>query len=354
MNRVLVTGAAGFIGSHFVDLILSRLPQESVVVALDALTYCGRLENLSDAKKDKRFEFIKGNIEDSALVFKLLKQYKIDTLVNFAAESHVDRSIESPAVFLRTNTLAVAACLDGVRTYLSELSAEIKAKFCFIQISTDEVYGALGETGHFTEETPYAPRSPYSASKAGGDLVTEAWGNTYGIPYRITHCSNNYGPRQFPEKLIPLMLERAVFGGELPIYGKGLQIRDWIHVGDHCEGIYSAIVNGKNGEHYCFGGNLELSNQKLVQDLLNALEEFVENNQDVSGKILKNVKDARSRIKFVQDRLGHDFRYAIDDSKAKSELGWKRRSLDFKQGLLDTVHANWIEWERAGRFQETR
>jgi dTDP-glucose 4,6-dehydratase len=323
MRSCLVTGAAGFIGSNFVELILDSVEK---VVVLDALTYAGHLENL-DSVRD-RIVFVKGDICDGPLVSRLLKEHAIDTLVNFAAESHVDRSITDSAAFVRTNVMGVHVLLSAALAHYESLSEVDRARFRFVQVSTDEVFGELGEEGYFSETTPYAPNSPYSSSKAGGDMLARAWFHTYKLPVIITNCSNNYGPRQFPEKLIPHMIDCALQGKPLPVYGNGRNVRDWIHVHDHCAGIRLAIEKGRPGESYCFGGRSERRNLDVVRAICAELDRQVP--RAGGGKY-------EELISFVTDRKGHDWRYAIDDSKAEKELGFRRTYAGFEAGLAATV-----------------
>lgn len=323
MRRYLVTGAAGFIGSNFVEQLVKK---GCPVVVVDSLTYAGHEENLENVRG--KIEFVRGDICDQPLIASLLEKHQIDTVVNFAAESHVDRSIDDASAFVRTNILGVHAMLSAATAHWSRLSPEKKAQFRFVQISTDEVFGALGDEGYFSETTPYAPNSPYSASKAGGDHLARAWFHTYKLPVIITNCSNNYGPRQFPEKLIPHMINCALSGRSLPVYGNGGNVRDWIHVGDHCHGIQLAIDKGVPGESYCFGGRSERRNLMVVESICNELDRQAPRDGGRSYKEL---------ITFVEDRKGHDWRYAIDDSKAESELGFKRQYPKFEDGLVQTV-----------------
>lgn len=312
--KLLVTGGAGFIGSNFVLYMLERYPDYSIV-NVDALTYAGNLDNLSRIMNHPRHTFIKGDITDRELIGRLVAD-GVDAIVNIAAESHVDRSINDPGAFVRANVMGVQVLLDAARDHGA-------AKF--VQVSTDEVFGALGKTGLFTEETPLAPNSPYSASKAGGDLLVRAYGETYGLPMNITRCSNNYGPYQFPEKLIPLMITNALQDKPLPVYGDGMNVRDWLHVEDHCRAIDLVLHQGRNGETYNIGGNNERTNLEIVRAILGHLDK------------------PESLIAFVEDRLGHDFRYGIDASKIQQELGWKPQyTLD--SGLKETV-----EWYKANR-----
>lgn len=306
--NLLVTGGAGFIGSNFVRYILEKYPNYKVV-NYDLLTYAGNLENLKDVENYPNYTFVKGDINNRELVDYLVKTYKIDVIVNFAAESHVDRSIADPDIFVKTNVLGTQALLDVAK------DNHIKK---YVQISTDEVYGTLGETGYFTEETPLAPNSPYSASKAGGDLLVRAYHETYGLNVNITRCSNNYGPYHFPEKLIPLMITNALEGKELPIYGDGQNIRDWLHVKDHCSAIDLVIHRGRPGEVYNIGGHNERTNNEIVH------------------LIVEKLGVSKNLIKYVADRPGHDRRYAIDPTKIMTELGWKPQ-YTFEKGIVETI-----------------
>lgn len=321
--NILITGGAGFIGSSFVEKCVN---DGNNVTVLDALTYAGHIENLEHIQKN--YDFVQGNICDRRVVDKILNEKKIDAVINFAAESHVDNSIASSDIFVETNINGTFVLLEESRRYWEKLKGEKKDNFRYIQISTDEVYGdlELNEDRKFTEETNYNPSSPYSASKAAGDHMTKAWFRTYGLPTLVTNCSNNYGPRQFPEKLIPHMISCALSGEIMPIYGDGENVRDWIHVADHCDGIYLALQKGRLGETYCLGGNAERSNVALVTKLCNILD-------DLAPKPRGSYEE---QIKFVKDRAGHDRRYAIDDTKAESELGFTR-NYDFDEGLQDTV-----------------
>ncbi len=326
MKTIVVTGGCGFIGSNFIRLQLSTYPDQRVV-NIDALTYAGNLENLADVADDPRYTFKRGDICDRAFVDAVLAEQPVEALVNFAAESHVDRSILDSGPFVRTNVIGTQVLLDACR------QAKVPR---FVQVSTDEVYGSLGKEGLFTEETPLAPNSPYSASKTAADLLTRAYHHTFGIPALITRCSNNYGPYQFPEKVIPLFIANALADQPLPLYGKGENVRDWIHVLDHCRGVDATLRCGRVGEVYNFGGHHELTNLELTETLL-----------DLLGK-------PRSLIKFVQDRPGHDLRYAINSSKAERELGW-RPEITFRQGMQETIdwyraHADWVQRIRSGAY----
>lgn len=308
MKRLLVTGGAGFIGSNFILYMMDKYP-EYKITNLDALTYCANLNNLKTVEDNPNYEFIKGDITDDNLINKVVAN--MDYIINFAAESHVDRSIKDPQIFIKSNVLGTQVLLDAAKENNIEK---------YIQISTDEVYGSLGKTGFFTEETPLTPNSPYSASKAGADLIVRAYYKTFDLPINITRCSNNYGRFQFPEKLIPLMINNALENKKLPIYGDGKNIRDWLHVLDHCRAIDLVLHKGKIGEVYNIGGNNEIQNIDLVK------------------LILKTLNKDESLINFVEDRLGHDRRYAIDSSKIQKELGWKPK-YSFNEGIKETI--NW-------------
>ncbi|MDQ0162552.1 dTDP-glucose 4,6-dehydratase [Aeribacillus alveayuensis] len=306
--NLLVTGGAGFIGSNFVHYMLEKYPNYKVV-NYDLLTYAGKLENLKDVENHPNYTFVKGDINNRELVDYLVKTHEIDVIVNFAAESHVDRSITDPDIFVKTNVLGTQALLDVAK------ANHIKK---YVQISTDEVYGTLGETGYFTEETPLAPNSPYSASKAGGDLLVRAYHETYGLNVNITRCSNNYGPYHFPEKLVPLMITNVLEGKELPIYGDGQNIRDWLHVKDHCAGIDLVIHKGRPGEVYNIGSHNERTNNEIVH------------------LIVEKLGVSKDLIKYVADRPGHDRRYAINPTKIMTELGWKPQ-YTFEKGIAETI-----------------
>ena len=326
MTHILVTGGAGFIGSNFIKYMLDKYPDYKIT-NLDALTYCGNLENLEDIEDNPNYSFVKGDIRDEGLVDILVSS--VDYIVNFAAESHVDRSIEDPQIFIKSNILGTQVLLDAAKKF------QIKK---FLQVSTDEVYGSLGPEGYFTEETPLQANSPYSASKAGADLMVRAYGETFGLPVNITRCSNNYGPYQFPEKLIPLMISNALEDKELPVYGDGKNIRDWLHVYDHCSAIDLVLHNGELGEVYNIGGHNEKENIEIVK------------------LILKELDKPESLIKFVKDRLGHDRRYAIDSTKITEELAWKPK-YTFETGIVETIHwyldnQEWMEKVKSGEYQE--
>ena len=339
MKNLLITGGAGFIGSNFVHYMLEQT--DCNIINLDLLTYAGNLDNLSDIAESDRYHFVKGDICDRALVETLFIQYDIDTVVNFAAESHVDRSIEQPEVFLQTNVLGTQVLLDTAKKHWNlngndKYSREYKEGVKFLQVSTDEVYGALGTTGIFVETMPLLPNSPYSASKASADLLVRAYHETYGMPVNITRCSNNYGPYQFPEKLIPLMINNCLNNKPLPVYGDGMQVRDWLHVKDHCSGIATVLEKGVIGEVYNIGGNDEKANIDIVKLIIAALS-----------------KD-ESLIQHVKDRPGHDRRYAIDNTKITTQLGWAP-SYTFEQGITETIewylaHQDWIDKIVSGEY----
>ena len=305
VKNILVTGGAGFIGSAFVRYIFSAVPEWSgQCVVLDALTYAGNPENLASVESDPRFEFVRGDIRDEPLVEKLLIEKKIDTLIHFAAESHVDRSILGPEAFIDTNIKGTFHLLEAVRRH---------PEVHFHHVSTDEVYGCLGEEGAFTEETPYAPNSPYSASKAASDHLVRAYGKTYGLSCTISNCSNNYGPFHFPEKLIPLMILRCLRKQPLPVYGEGKNVRDWLFVDDHAACLWQLLEKGRKGETYNIGGEQEVRNIDLVRKIIEIVA-------DLTGESKENFENL---ITYVKDRPGHDFRYAIDCSKVKREIGWR-------------------------------
>ena len=342
MKSVLVTGGAGFIGSNFLELMVKKYP-ESKFVNLDSLTYAGNLENLKGIESFNNYYFVKGDVRDRELIERLFEEYDFDTVFNFAAESHVDRSIEEPEVFLTTNIIGTQALLDVAKQNWKispddKYSREYKKGVKFVQVSTDEVYGELGEEGLFVEDMPLLPNSPYSASKASADLIVRSYNETFGMPINITRCSNNYGPYQFPEKLIPLMINNCLNNKDLPIYGDGMQIRDWLHVKDHCEAIEAVAIKGVIGEVYNIGGNNEKANIEIVK------------------LILEKLNKPESLIKYVKDRPGHDRRYAIDNTKITSELGW-RPSYTFEVGIVETIdwylkNQQWIENITTGDYEQ--
>ena len=338
---ILVTGVAGFIGSNFVYYYLRKY-KDRKIIGLDKLTYAGNLDNLSKLSEEekKRFIFIKGDINDRKLIEEIYSKYEIDGIINFAAESHVDRSIHDPGIFVKTNVLGTQTLLHVYKEHYDE-----RKKQKFLQISTDEVYGALGPTGYFTEETPLDPHSPYSASKASSDLIVKAYHDTYGLNTNITRCSNNYGPYQFPEKLIPLMIHNALNHKELPVYGDGKQIRDWLYVEDHCKAIDLVFEKGKSGEVYNIGGHNEKENIEIVKLIITYLQEKTKDKEINEGL-----------IKHVKDRLGHDRRYAIDPTKIKNELGWEPETR-FEDGIKKTIdwyleNQEWLNKVITGEYLE--
>jgi len=338
---ILVTGVAGFIGSNFVYYYL-RKHKDRKIIGLDKLTYAGNLDNLSKLTQEekKRFVFIKGDINDRKLLEEIYSKYEIDGIINFAAESHVDRSIHDPGIFVKTNVLGTQTLLHVFKEHYDE-----RKKQKFLQISTDEVYGALGPTGYFTEETPLDPHSPYSASKASSDLIVKAYHDTYGLNTNITRCSNNYGPYQFPEKLIPLMIHNALNHKELPVYGDGKHVRDWLYVEDHCKAIDLVFEKGKSGEVYNIGGHNEKENIEIVKLIITYLQEKTKDKEINEGL-----------IKHVKDRLGHDRRYAIDPTKIKDELGWEPEAR-FEDGIKKTIdwyleNQEWMKKVITGEYME--
>ena len=342
---ILVTGAAGFIGSNFVLDWCNQLTED--VVSLDLLTYAGNLENLSTLDGNPRHHFIRGNIGDRALISELLKKHQVRAVVNFAAESHVDRSIHGPADFMETNIVGTYNLLESVRSYWNHLDEATKKAFRFLHVSTDEVYGSLDDKAPaFTENHPYEPNSPYSATKAASDHLVRAWFHTYGLPVLTTNCSNNYGPYHFPEKLIPLCILNVLNGKPLPIYGDGQQIRDWLYVKDHCSAIREVLKQGKIGDTYNVGGWNEKANIEVVKGLCAILDEL---RPKVDGSKYEN------QITYVKDRPGHDRRYAIDASKLERELGWRPQET-FETGLRKTVlwyleNETWVNHVVSGEYQ---
>jgi dTDP-glucose 4,6-dehydratase len=355
METMIVTGGAGFIGCNFVRLALARTSFR--VVVLDKLTYAGSLANLAEVSGDPRFAFVRGDIADRPTVEAVFREHRPVRVVNFAAESHVDRSIDSPRTFVDTNVVGTFELLDISRAYLGEIPPERRAGFRFLHVSTDEVYGSLGPTGAFSETTPYAPNSPYAASKAAADHFVRAYQETFGLPVLITNCSNNYGPFQFPEKLIPLTLLNAVEGKPLPIYGDGGNVRDWLYVEDHCAGILLALEKGRLGEKYNIGGHGERTNLQVVDSLCAALDELLPAAENPA--LAERGMTSYAALKtFVADRPGHDRRYAIDATKSRRDLGW-RPEHDFDSGLRETVrwylgHRDWCETVQAGRYGRER
>ncbi|MCP5289713.1 MAG: dTDP-glucose 4,6-dehydratase [Burkholderiaceae bacterium] len=345
---LLVTGGAGFIGSNFVlDWLAAPETRDEPVVDLDALTYAGNLANLASLQGDARHTFVQGDIGDRALVDQLLARHRPRAVVHFAAESHVDRSIHGPGAFMKTNVEGTFTLLEAARGYWGALDGDAKAAFRFLHVSTDEVYGSLAPGAPaFTEEHPYEPNSPYAASKAASDHLVRAWHHTYGLPVVTTNCSNNYGPYQFPEKLIPLMIVNALAGKPLPVYGDGMQVRDWLYVGDHCAAIRTVLARGRLGETYNIGGWNEKANREIVDTLCALLDEL---RPDPAGPYARLVA-------FVADRPGHDRRYAIDARKIERELGW-RPAETFASGIRKTVHwyldhADWTAQVQSGAYRD--
>ena len=370
MKTYLVTGAAGFIGSNFVKYMLQKHNDIRIVV-LDALTYAGNLSTIAEDIDNDRCTFIRGNICDRALVDRLFVEYRFDVVVNFAAESHVDRSIENPQLFLQTNILGTQNLMDCARSaWVSGKDSNgyptWRAGVRFHQVSTDEVYGALGEEGYFTEETPLCPHSPYSASKASADFIVCAYRDTYHFPVSITRCSNNYGPYHFPEKLIPLIINNILEGKKLPVYGQGLNVRDWLYVEDHCKAIDLVINNGRDGCIYNVGGHNEQRNIDIVKLIIDIVHRTMESRPEVRVLLKRQELDAEGKtdiswinydlITFVKDRLGHDLRYAIDPTKIKNDLGWYPETT-FAEGIEKTVLWNlenrkWVNEVTSGEYQQ--
>lgn len=325
-NKVLITGGAGFIGSNYVQLLAQN--KETQLVVLDSLTYAGNPANLESVAHQDNYEFVKGDICDVEIVNDLFKKHKFDLVVHFAAESHVDNSITNPGVFIQTNIVGTFNLLQAAYNTWMDGLGKLKEVFehaRFLHISTDEVYGTLGETGLFTEQTPYAPNSPYSASKASSDFMVRSYYHTYRLPVVTTNCSNNYGPHQHKEKLIPTIIRKAIAGAPIPIYGDGKNIRDWLYVEDHCTGIQLAIEKGKLGETYNIGGRNERQNIYIAETICEILDEMIPTKESY-----------KNQISYVKDRPGHDFRYAIDASKLENELGWKAKE-NFESGIKKTV-----------------
>ena len=346
MPTWFVTGGAGFIGGNFV---LEAVAKGVRVVNLDALTYAGNLDTLATLADRPDHVFVQGDIGDRELVASLLATHRPDAIVNFAAESHVDRSIDGPAAFVQTNVVGTLNLLECARDHWKSLEGDARDGFRFLHVSTDEVYGSLGDTGQFTESTPYAPNSPYSASKAASDHLVRAFHHTYGLPTLTTNCSNNYGPFQFPEKLIPLIVAKALAGETLPVYGDGRNVRDWLYVGDHCSAIRTVLERGRVGEVYNVGGDAERENIVVVKTICALLD---------ARRPLADGRARESLIAFVKDRPGHDRRYAIDATKLKSELGWAP-SVSFEQGIARTVdwyldHQDWVSRVLDGRYRLER
>ncbi|MBW9170122.1 dTDP-glucose 4,6-dehydratase [Clostridium estertheticum] len=343
MKTYLVTGGAGFIGSNFVHYMLKKYSKDIKIVNLDKLTYAGNLENLKEIEGRTNYTFVQGDICDKELVGKLFKRYDFDYVVNFAAESHVDRSIKNPEIFVQTNVLGTVNLLNNAKIAW-ETQNGFKSGAKFLQVSTDEVYGSLGDTGYFVETTPIDSHSPYASSKAASDLMVKAYSDTYKMPINITRCSNNYGAYQFPEKLIPLLINNCLHHEDLPVYGDGLNIRDWLYVEDHCKAIDMVIESGRLGEVYNIGGHNEKTNILIVNSIISYLNENVD----------KAV--TRDLIKHVEDRLGHDRRYGIDPTKIKDELGWYPETT-FEVGIKKTIqwyldNKKWMENVTTGEYQK--
>ena len=341
MKRILITGGAGFIGSHVVRLFVNQYP-DSLIVNLDNLTYAGNLLNLTDIEHHANYRFVKGDIVDADMVFKLFNEHQFDTIIHLAAESHVDRSIANPMAFVHTNVLGTVNLLNAAKHIWDQAFKGKK----FYHISTDEVYGSLGGEGLFTEETPYDPRSPYSASKASSDHFVRAWYHTYGLPVILSNCSNNYGPNQFPEKLIPLFINNIMHSKPLPVYGKGENVRDWLYVLDHAMAIDLILREGRIGETYNIGGHNEWKNIDLIRVLCKIMDKKLGRPDGTSGQL----------ITYVKDRAGHDLRYAIDAGKMLQELGWKP-SVTFEEGLEKTVDwylasEKWLKQVTSGDYQD--
>lgn len=340
MNTYLVTGGAGFIGSNFVHYLLGK-NENDFVINLDKLTYAGNLDNLKDVEEKLNYKFIKGDICDEKLIDEIFSSYDIDYVVNFAAESHVDRSIDDPHIFIKSNVLGVQTLLSVAKRHWEKEEGFLENKK-FMQVSTDEVYGSLGKEGFFTEETLINPHNPYSASKASADLIVKSYFDTFGMPINITRCSNNYGPYQFPEKLIPLVINNCLNGKKIPVYGDGKNVRDWLYVEDHCRAIDLVTTKGRVGEVYNIGGNNEKTNIDIVKIIINTINNLL--NEQIGEEL----------IQFVEDRKGHDRRYAIDASKIEKELGWIPK-ITFEEGISNTVkwyldNEKWLENITSGDY----
>ncbi|AIY65435.1 dTDP-glucose 4,6-dehydratase [Pseudoalteromonas piratica] len=348
-KTIFVTGGAGFIGSALVRYLINET--DNTVINFDKLTYAGNLESLTSVENNERYHFVQGDICDRELVASTFEKYQPDFIMHLAAESHVDRSIDGPGEFIQTNVVGTYELLEASRSYFATLNADKKATFRFHHISTDEVYGDLGETGLFTEETPYEPSSPYSASKAASDHLVRAWHRTYDLPVVLTNCSNNYGPFHFPEKLIPLVILNALEGKQLPMYGDGTQVRDWLFVEDHARALYRVVTQGVLGETYNIGGFNEKQNIEVVTTICNHLNELIGNKPN-------GLNDFKELITFVKDRPGHDVRYAIDATKINKELGWHPEET-FDSGILKTVkwyleNLEWCKHVQDGSYQRER
>ncbi len=347
MAMILVTGGAGFIGSNFIFRQLQQT--DNSIFNFDKLTYAGDISKFESIEGNKNYRFVRGDICDREVVAKIISDSQPDAIVHFAAESHVDRSIDGPSVFIRTNIVGTSILLEEATKYFYALNKQKRQYFRFLHISTDEVFGQLGKEGKFNETTPYNPSSPYSASKASSDHLVRAWHRTYGLPVLITNCSNNYGPYQFPEKLIPLTIINAISNKPLPIYGRGENIRDWIYVSDHCEAISKVLLKGRVGETYLIGGNCEKTNLEVVETICGLLDGIRPNPYG---------RSYREQITFVQDRPGHDFRYAMDISKIKEEIAWEPK-YSFTEGLKQTIswyleNQDWWEEIQQKKYQQER
>jgi dTDP-glucose 4,6-dehydratase len=347
MDTILVTGGAGFIGGCFVRQCIAE--QDVHIVNLDKLTYAGNLDSLRSVESNPRYSFVHGDIAKRETVDRVFKEHRPTAVVHFAAESHVDRSIEGPAEFVRTNVQGTFEMLDAARCYVNGLPADRRAAFRFLHVSTDEVYGSLGQTGRFAETNPYDPSSPYSASKASADHFARAYFRTYGLPVLVTNCSNNYGPYQFPEKLIPLIVLNALEGKPLPVYGDGQNVRDWLYVEDHCHALWRVLQSGRPGETYNIGGNCEQKNIDVVRTICDIIDEL---------RPGLSQAPCSSLITFVKDRPGHDRRYAIDAAKIQRELGWSPEH-DFVSGMRRTVqwyldHSEWVARVASGEYKRER
>jgi dTDP-glucose 4,6-dehydratase len=346
-SRILVTGGAGFIGSAVVRHLIGDLGAEVLVV--DKLTYAGNLASLAPVARDPRYRFLRADICDGAAMARAMADFRPDAVMHLAAESHVDRSIDGPAAFIETNLVGTFRMLEAATAYWRGLDAEGRERFRFHHISTDEVFGALGEAGRFAPDTPYDPRSPYSASKAGSDHLVRAWRHTHGLPVLVTNCSNNYGPYHFPEKLIPLMILKGLAGETLPVYGDGSNVRDWLHVEDHARALAAVVERGRPGETYLIGGNAEKTNLHVVETICDLLDRHAPS---------PDGRSRRAQIGFVADRPGHDFRYAIDASKIEAELGWRPRE-SFASGMEATVrwyldNRDWWQAIQSGAYRGER
>ena len=347
-NKILVTGGSGFIGSNFIHYLINNTDYQRII-NLDKLTYAGNNENLINIQQNIRYKFIKGNICDRQCIKKIFQDYSPNKIVHFAAESHVDRSIDGPKDFINTNIVGTSILLEESLSYYNKLKKLSKSSFKFHHISTDEVFGSLGEKGSFVEDSPYDPSSPYSASKASSDHLVRAWHRTFGLPVTISNCSNNYGPYQFPEKLIPLIIINCLSNKSLPVYGKGENIRDWLYVEDHCKAINLILQEGAIGDTYNIGGNNEISNINIVESICTILDKLKPSN---SGKSYNQM------ISFVKDRPGHDFRYAINTTKIKKDLNWEPKET-FDSGLIKTIkwyleNENWWKKTQKNIYKQER